>query len=279
MARRLALTGKAAGSGQPTLLPWAFLTALTGLGSVALALSGGLDSRFLALAMRICGLDFITLHASGPHVPEQESREARDFAQRLGVEFRDVHFNPLDYPHVAANGRMRCYYCKLELMRALAGHAPGRSLCDGTNADDLGQYRPGLVALRDMGIVSPLAAAGLGKAQIRELGSLLGLDRPAQKARPCLLTRFAYDCPPSEESLRMLAKAEMELAKLEDCGLGLGDFRLRLLPQPCLQAEILDDRRRTMALDILLRAGFANPSFTQGSPSGYFDRLPASDPA
>jgi uncharacterized protein len=108
----------------------------------------------------------------------------------------------------------------------------GLPLCDGTNASDSKRYRPGLIALRELGIRSPLAEAGLEKEEIHALAGLSGLDNPNQHARPCLLTRLPYGFSPTPDLLAALAEAEQRIERaLIDCLPAVPDFRLRL-PAP-----------------------------------------------
>lgn len=201
---------------------------LGGLRVMAVALSGGVDSRFLIHMALRAGCDVLALHATGPHVPQRETAWARDWAHGADVPLLLVAFDPLPIPAVASGAPDRCYHCKRALMRALQLALPEdtrRPLCDGTNADDLAAHRPGLRALHECGVRSPLAEAGLRKADIRTLGAATGLDAPQQVARPCLLTRLPYRVCPSAPLLHRIADAE---AALED--MGLRDFRLRFRP-------------------------------------------------
>jgi uncharacterized protein len=216
------------------LLPDRLREILHGLPVCAVALSGGLDSRFLCHAALLCGCRVLAVHAAGPHVPAQESAAAQAWAQQRGLPLLPVRYNPLPLPEVAANSRQRCYDCKrgliavvrivLPLAPAATALAPVPSgpsaraaplpLCDGTNADDMTAFRPGLRALKEGGVRSPLAEAGLAKDHIRLLARQTGLDQPDQRARPCLLTRLAYGLTPTEDLLRRLAAAETALAAL-----------------------------------------------------------------
>lgn len=266
-------------------LPPELTRIFAGLGPVAVALSGGLDSRFLCHALALAGQDLLALHAAGPHVPPSESAWARQWAAGARVPLLEIRFSPLDDAAAAANGRDRCYHCKRALIAALrrgleASGQAGRSLCDGSNADDQGRYRPGLRALREAGVLSPLALAGLGKNAIRQLAVRTGLARPDQRARPCLMTRFAYDSRPDAESMRRVAAAEAELETLaRGDEAGLGDFRLRLLPAPCLQAERLTPGLAELARAILARHGFAGAALERRSPAGFFDEPGNAAPA
>lgn len=238
------------------------------MGPLCVALSGGLDSRFLTHAALLAGCDVLAAHAAGPHVPEAESAWARAWAVARGVPLVEVAFNPLEVPEVRENGRERCYFCKRALVAALRAAAGERTLCDGTNADDFGQWRPGLRALREAGVRSPLAEAGLSKAALRRSGADSGLERPDQSARPCLLTRWAYGLSPDATLLGRLAAVESDLQAL-----GLKDFRLRLTPAPLLQTLPLTPELRVAALATAERHGFCGTALLEEARvGGFFDR-------
>ena len=162
--------------------------ALSGLPRLAVAFSGGLDSRFLCHMALAAGCDVVALHGAGPHVPAEESAAAQAWARARGLRCLGFVHDPLALPEVEANSRQRCYACKRALIDAMRGalaaaDEEGRALCDGGNADDLKAFRPGLRAVAEAGVRSPLAEAGLSKADIRELARATGLDRPDQPAR------------------------------------------------------------------------------------------------
>ena len=199
---------------------------LHALAPLAIAFSGGLDSRFLAFTAAQAGLDPLLVHAHGPHVPQHESEAAQAWATRHGVPLLQVYFTPLEAVDLASSGAQRCYHCKKALFSLLqqavskAGKAGGKhngaayTLCDGTNASDTQTFRPGLRALQEAGIVSPLAEVGLEKHTLRILGAALGLEWAQQPATPCLLTRFPYGAVPSCAQLAALAEGERQLAAL-----------------------------------------------------------------
>lgn len=249
---------------------------------LAVAFSGGLDSRFLCHAARLCGADVLALHATGPHIPQEESRAAIQWAHDNGLPLALLHFNPLLLPEAAANSRERCYVCKQGLIAAMravlaARGETARLLCDGSNADDAKAFRPGLRALAEAGVRSPLAEAGLCKAQIRALAASTGLDNPRQRARPCLLTRLEYGLAPDSALLARLAAAEAALARLpsQDKEPALGDFRLRLTPAPVLQVTRLPASARHLLDAILTRYGFTPYTLREsGAVSGFFDAAP-----
>lgn len=247
--------------------------------ALAVALSGGVDSRFLCLALQREGIPFLALHAGGPHVPEAESHAAARWAEARGLALEVVAFSPLGLPEVRDGSRERCYACKKALLAALRERLASRGLtdallCDGSNADDLHAHRPGLRALREAGVASPLAEAGIAKADLRRLGAFWGLEDPDQTARPCLLTRFAYGCRPEETTLRRLAEAEAALAALNDADgrPALGDFRLRLSPGPLLQHERPLPPVQEQVRHILRASGFWPCDLRQTARiSGFFD--------
>lgn len=256
----------------------------SGLPRLAVALSGGLDSRFLCHMALAAGCDVVALHGEGPHVPAEESAAARDWARARGLRLITFVHDPLALPEVEANSRERCYACKRALiagMRAALAAAgeDGRLLCDGGNADDQRAFRPGLRAVAEARVRSPLAEAGLTKAAIRELARATGLDRPDQAARPCLLTRLAYGMRPDAALLARVAAAEAALAALDTADReangpagGFGDFRLRLASAPVLQCVRLPERLAPTAGAILAEQGFVPFSVVAGGAvSGFFD--------
>jgi len=247
----------------------ALFTRLRELSPLAIALSGGLDSRFLAHAARLASCDITLLHASGPHVSPRESERAARWAAGQGSPLHVIFFDPLALPAVAEHTRERCYFCKKALLETLRPHAAGSTLCDGTQADDLlHPYRPGQRAIKEAGLYSPLAEIGLGKTRIRELAAFSGLAHTTQPARPCLLTRLAYGLRPDAETLARLAAAE---AALEDAG--LHDFRLRLTPAPQLHVLALPENMRASVTRVLAAHGFAEAqTLLLDSLSGFFDR-------
>lgn len=267
--------------------------------ALAIAFSGGVDSRFLAHAAVCCGRlpDTRLFHMRGPHVQRRESEEARAWALRRGFAYSECAVNPLDEAEVRANGRERCYHCKRFSFSRLLAEAeacmpPGFLVCDGSNASDGLGYRPGLRALRELGVCSPLAQAGMDKAAIRALGAATGLDNPGQRARPCLLTRYAYGLVPDTGSLSALAKAEEDVGDaLARAGRRFGpvpDFRLRLTGRAAgasapafaytvelhVAAPLAEPLARELAALVVAR-GFAEPALlVLEGVSGHYDRTP-----
>lgn len=217
-----------------------------GKGALAIAFSGGLDSRFLAFAARRIGYSVALFHVRGPHVSPRESAFAKKWAALHDLPLTSLFVDPLEDDRVAANDARRCYFCKKLLFEALLRASGALPLCDGTHASDAAGYRPGRMALRELGIHSPLERAGFKKDDIRRIGAEIGMDMPWQKARPCLLTRFPYGVRANACLLRALAEAEEQLAGLlnsytRNAGLpceGAPDFRVRITALTASGADV-----------------------------------------
>jgi uncharacterized protein len=253
-------------------------------GRFALAYSGGLDSRFLAHAARDFGLRPLLLHISGPHIPERESAYARCWAGEQGLEFRELPLNPLHDPKVKAGDIRRCYYCKYSLFRHLTQEAKGLPLCDGTHASDAQGYRPGLLALQELGVHSPLADAGLDKPDIRALGAATNMGNTDQRPRPCLLTRLNYGLAPSPDLLHSLDLGEQYVDTLFSAPFAgqehKPDFRLRLVAPDRIELHLEDQQgftlspqaRQTLTDGLKQRGIFLREIRLMPSLSGFFDQ-------
>lgn len=199
---------------------------LAELGSAVVAYSAGVDSTLLLYAAReVLGERVIAATGLSDTYPEEEIAEARELAAELGVEHVMVRTEELTDPRYAMNSHQRCYFCKNELYGKLRELARARGLAhviDGTNADDLADFRPGLRAARKLGVRSPLQEAGLTKAEIRALSQHFGLRTWDKPAYACLSSRFPYGTPITVEKLRQVAAAERALREL-----GFRGFRVR----------------------------------------------------
>ena len=251
---------------------------LESLAPFILAFSGGLDSRFIAHVAYLARLPFAAVHVEGPHVPAKQSELALNWLKKRGITGHRVQFNPLPILDVQANNKNRCYSCKKEMFLHICGLAQGRPVLEGSNSSDLNKFRPGLRAIEELGIISPLAFNGLSKPQIISLATATGLDNPTQPSRPCLLTRFEYGMTPSEELLKKITATEEEISAA-----GFNDFRLRLhQQQPALLQIAWDEamkmeQKRSQLEQILRWHGFADAEIqAEINLSGYFD-LPASN--
>ena len=187
-------------------------------GSALVAFSGGVDSSLaLAIAARALPKEKVLAVTSNneTYLPS-ELDLARDFAATLGVEHLVVNTRELDDPNYASNPTNRCYFCKSTLYSDLAKLASERSyacVVDGANKDDEGDYRPGRKAAKELGVVSPLSIAGVGKAEVRELAKHLGLPSWDKPALACLSSRFPYGQEITPEKLSQVARAEEFLRK------------------------------------------------------------------
>lgn len=188
---------------------------------IALAFSGGTDSSLLLSVLRElhCESPFpmAALTMQTPFHQEEEISEARRFAAECGMKLEVFTFDPLSVPEIQSNPPDRCYRCKLRIFRRfldfMHDHRLG-VLMDGTNADDLLVYRPGRKALRELGVISPLAELGFTKAEIRSLAAERGLKCASKPARPCLATRFEYGTRLTPELLERTGKGEALIRKL-----------------------------------------------------------------
>jgi uncharacterized protein len=204
------------------------------LRSVLVAFSGGADSAFLlAAAARTLGPDaVVAATAVSPSLPAAELAAARTFTAELGVRHLTPATHELDREGYRANAADRCYFCKAELTDVLAPLASERGLAHtvtGTNADDLvAGFRPGIRAAAERGAATPLADAGLTKAQVREASRRWGLTTWDKPAAACLSSRVAFGVPITRDRLARVEAAEVALrAALLDAGMPARDLRIR----------------------------------------------------
>lgn len=193
------------------------LDRLKELGGGVLAFSGGVDSALLLHeAQRVMGNRLVAVTVSTPYVPEREVREAKALARAVGAEHLVLE---LDFPEsMRSNPADHCYHCKKRMFQRLREQAAEQGLehvLDGTNVDDLRDYRPGLKAVQELGVVSPLLDAGLAKAEIRALSRQRGLSTWDKPSSGCLLSRMPAHVRVTDAALRRVERAE---AFVVQCG-------------------------------------------------------------
>jgi uncharacterized protein len=216
------------------------LRALFGeLGSVIVAYSGGLDSAFvLGVAHQVLGKRALGLTAVSPSLPAREREDAVRIAQQIGARHELVESNEIHNPNYADNPANRCFYCKSELYEITERRLDelGFScVVNGTNVDDLGDYRPGLEAAKNAGVRSPLVEVGLHKEEVRTLAHGLGFDFWDKPAAACLSSRIPYGTSVTEERLKQIEQLEDALHAL-----GLRQLRVRYHDQ-LARVEVAED--------------------------------------
>jgi pyridinium-3,5-biscarboxylic acid mononucleotide sulfurtransferase len=187
-------------------------------GRVVVAFSGGVDSSVVAaVAARALGDRALAVTAVSPAVAAGELDGARRVAEHIGIAHETVSTDELARPGYRANGRDRCYFCKTELYDVLAELARDRgypALLSGANADDQGDWRPGLRAAAEHGVRHPLLESGVTKAQVRALARHLELPSASKPASPCLASRIPYGTAVDPATLRQIDAAEQAVRAL-----------------------------------------------------------------
>lgn len=195
--------------------------------TVLVAYSGGVDSAYLALiAAQELGENAVCVLGISPSVSQFQREEAESIAEKFGFNFQKIFTDEIENPNYRANPANRCYFCKTELygkLRQIAGEKNLNFVIDGTNADDIGDYRPGRKAADENAVRSPLVEVGLSKSEIRNLSKLQNLPTWDKAASPCLSSRIAYGIPVTIEKLSKIERGEEILRQL-----GFKEFRVRL---------------------------------------------------
>jgi len=246
--------------------------------SVIVAFSGGIDSSLVAyVAAEVLQDRALAVTSGSKSLKRSDLSLTLELATRWGMQHEVIVTDELSKADYRANPVNRCFHCKTSLYDALTGICTQRGfqiIVNGTNCDDLGDHRPGLIAAENYQVVSPLVDCGFHKSDIRELASALGLENADKPQAACLSSRFPYGSPIDEQRLNQVEQAENVLAEL-----GFTQFRVRhhesvarleLLPQEfaraieihnTLQARIRDCGYQYVALDL---GGFRSGSLNEG---------------
>ncbi len=213
---------------------------LRDLGNVAVAFSSGVDSTFLLkVAHDTLGDKVVAITLKSKIFPEWEQNESKEFCEREGIRQIIVEIDHLQFDDFTANPKNRCYICKkrmFEKVISVANENGFEHILEGTNVDDLGDYRPGLKAVEEMHIKSPLKEVGLNKKEIRNLSKELGLSTFDKPSFACLASRFPYGELIDEKKLFMVEKAECFLKAK-----GFRQVRVRIHGENLARIEVDED--------------------------------------
>ena len=232
---------------------------------VAIGFSGGVDSAYLAVvARRSLGADnVLAVIGRSASYPAEQWATARGVAESFGIKVLELDTDELSDPRYAANPSNRCYFCKTELWSKVVPLARAREfhvVVDGTNADDLGDYRPGAQAAREHGVTSPLADLGFTKAEIRDRSRALGIPTWSQPSSPCLSSRLPYGTTVTPARLGQVEQAERALRALgitDDLRVRYHDDLARVELSQASLAEWIQPSRFSELRQAVLEAGFA----------------------
>lgn len=235
---------------------------LKSLGSVAVAFSSGVDSTFLLrVAKDVLGDKVIAVTASSCSFPKRELEEAKLFCEQNNIRHIVCESEELDIEGFRQNPKNRCYLCKHELFEKIWQIAKDNgvnAVAEGSNMDDNGDYRPGLIAVKELGVCSPLRHAKLTKQEIRDLSKMLGLKTWNKQSFACLSSRFVYGETISEQKLHMVDEAEQLLLDMNfhQVRVRIHDMMARIEIMPEEFTRIIEQETREKVYSRLKELGF-----------------------
>ncbi|NJK87537.1 MAG: ATP-dependent sacrificial sulfur transferase LarE [Bacteroidales bacterium] len=232
------------------------------MGNVAVAYSGGVDSTFLLkVATDVLGNKATGILAVSPSYPSREFKAAKQIAHEMGAKLEIIETHETEQESYLENPVNRCYFCKSELFEKiveLAGNSAYKNMVDGSNFDDLGDHRPGMKALREKGVRSPLQEAGLTKEEIRILSKKAGLPTWNKEALACLSSRFPYGERIDVKKLKMVDEMENFLRDLGFHGVRARHqnktLKIEVLPEDI--KKFFDDANRVKIVDRAKKLGY-----------------------
>ena len=233
------------------------------LDGASVAFSGGVDSSLVAaLTAHALGDRALAVTAVSPALATGELDGARTVAETVGIAHETITTDELARPGYVENSGDRCYHCKTELydsLAELAAHLGDAAVLSGANADDVGDWRPGLRAAAEHGVIHPLLEAGVTKQKVREMADALGIPSAHKPASPCLASRLPYGTPVTPDALAQIDRAEQGVKQL-----GLPELRVRHygdlgrleLAAPALERVNSDQQLREAAHAAVRKAGY-----------------------
>jgi pyridinium-3,5-biscarboxylic acid mononucleotide sulfurtransferase len=247
--------------------------------AIVIAFSGGVDSALLlALAAKTVKKKVLAVTADTPFFPKRELRAAESFAHRLGIQHVVLPINLMQEELIVANNKNRCYHCKRSIilaMKRIAKEYGIDTITHGANIDDLGDFRPGLTAADELGVIAPFIEAGFTKADIRMLSWEMNLETWQKPAMSCLATRIPYNTPITTEALKQIEQAEevMQTLGFETCRVRHHGNLARIEVAPEALSQVLSPETRADILRLFRMIGYLHISLDlEGYTPGRMNR-------